>query len=350
MGMLRVMLAFAVLLSHLPVADIQFMGGGLAVQSFFILSGFYMALVLNDKYNDRTLFYGNRLLRILPTYLVMLVVAAVLLFCFNASATASPGLFATAYSHPATAIALGLQNLALLGQELLFWFRLAPDGALVFDASGALPTEQSSVAWQVLLVPQAWSLSMELMFYAIAPFLARLRWHWLAALAAASIALRLGGHLLPVDYNLWQGRFFPTALFLFVLGMLSHRLLPVVRRLPHATGWCAGVFVLAWTVLLPKFGLAPEPARWLTYAVVTATIPFVFNISARLRFDRWIGDLSYPIYLSHLAIIGAVLTWAPPHPALVAISATLLLSLFLLVVVDGPVDQWRQRRVAERAG
>ena len=45
------------------------------------------------------------------------------------------------------------------------------------------PTETSAVGWQALLVPQSWSLSMELMFYALAPFLARLSWRWLAAIA-----------------------------------------------------------------------------------------------------------------------------------------------------------------------
>src|SRR5262245_14387299 len=62
MGLVRVALAMAVLLGHLPVASFKFMGGGLAVQSFFIVSGFYMALVLSGKYRDVGLFYSNRLL------------------------------------------------------------------------------------------------------------------------------------------------------------------------------------------------------------------------------------------------------------------------------------------------
>ena len=76
MGLVRVALALAVLLSHLPLASYKFLSGGLAVQSFFIVSGFYMALVLGGKYKDVGLFYSNRLLRLFPTYFVTCALAA----------------------------------------------------------------------------------------------------------------------------------------------------------------------------------------------------------------------------------------------------------------------------------
>lgn len=346
--MLRVALAMAVLLSHLPIASFKFMGGGLAVQAFFIVSGFYMALVLGGKYADRSLFYSNRLLRIFPTYIVMMGLAAIALFGFKASATASPELFHTAYSHMPSALVLAFENLALVGQELLFWFKLSPDGAFVLDPTNAPPTDLRPVAWQPLLVPQAWSLSLELMFYAVAPFLARLNWRWLAALAGMSIALRLAGYLLPVDYGLWQGRLFPTTLFLFLLGMLAHRALPLAERAPRALGWAVCLATLAFVVLLPKLPLEPELSRWVAYAVIALAAPFIFNATRGVTLDRWIGDLSYPLYLSHLAVIGLVLTLGPPHGVWIAIGGSLAVSIALLLLVDHPVDRWRQARVARK--
>src|SRR6185295_18219283 len=112
-------------------------------------------------------FYSNRILRLFPTYLVMMAVAAVALWGLNASATSTPQIFAAAFANPATAIVMGFENLFMVGQELLFWFTIAPDGSLVFDATGALPNETTTLGWQALLVPQAWSMSMELMFYAL---------------------------------------------------------------------------------------------------------------------------------------------------------------------------------------
>lgn len=345
MGMVRVALAMAVLLGHLPVASFKFMGGGLAVQGFFIVSGFYMALVLDGKYKNVGLFYSNRLLRLAPTYFVMMAIAAVALFGFGITATAEPELFPLAYGNPVTAAVMVFENIFVVGQEMLYWFEISDDGALHFSLTGSgLPTETTSVGWQALLVPQSWSLSMELMFYALAPLLARLSWRWLAAIALASIGLRFAGHLLPVEYGLWQGRFFPTALFLFVAGMLAHKALPFAAKAPKAFGWLVALGLLALIVCLPLLGLSGEAPRWLMYASIAVATPFVFNASKDNAFDRWIGDLSYPMYLCHLVIVAMVLIYEPPFAAWVAIGGTLALSALLLVLVDHPVDRWRQRR------
>jgi peptidoglycan/LPS O-acetylase OafA/YrhL len=350
MGMVRVALALAVLLSHIPMASFKFLSGGLAVQSFFIVSGFYMSLVLGGKYRDTGLFYSNRLLRLFPTYLVTVILSLITLYAFRANAVATPELFATVYADPWRATLLVFQNLTLIGQEMLFWFKFGPDGGFILDTSGPLPSEDGTVvvAWQALLVPQAWSLSMELIFYALAPFLARLNWRWIAALAAASIGLRLSGAFLDVDYLLWQGRFFPTALFLFLLGMLGHRALPLVARVPKAFGWLAAALLLTFIVTYSLLGWTALPTRWIVYAVVALAIPFVFNAFKNVTIDRWIGDLSYPIYLSQLLVIGYVIIYEPPFALWIAIGGTMALSLALLVLVDHPVDRWRQAR-ANRA-
>lgn len=345
MGMVRLALAMAVLLGHLPVASFKFMGAGLAVQGFFVVSGFYMALVLDGKYRSTRLFHSNRLLRLAPTYFVMMAIAGLALFGFGVTATATPEIFRAAYGHPLTAAVMVFENLFVLGQELLYWMRLGEDGALSFDLSGnGLPSETSAVGWQALLVPQSWSLSMELMFYALAPFLARLSWRWLAAIAAASVALRLAGHALPVEYGLWQGRFFPTALFLFVFGMLGYRLSPLARRAPKLLGRLMALATLALIVGLPMLPLANEQGRWLVYVALALATPFVFEAFRHSALDRWIGDLSYPMYLCHLVIVALVLIYEPPFAAWTAIAATLLLSALLLVLVEQPVDRWRQRR------
>lgn len=345
MGLIRVMLAMAVVLSHLPMASFKFLSGGLAVQSFFIISGFYMSLILSGKYSDTNLFYTNRLLRLFPTYFIMCALTAIAVWVFNASPTASPELFAEMFANPVSAVTLAASNLTLLGQDLLFWFEVE-NGALVFHPGEQ--SENATVGWQGLLVPQAWSLSIELMFYAIAPFLVRLRTHWIVALACASIALRLAGHLVPgLDYLLWQGRFFPTCLFMFLLGMLGHRFLPLVARLPKALGWVAMAGLFAYIVLYSFIEIAPLTARWVTYGIVSVTTPFIFNAFRDNAADRWIGELSYPIYMAQLLVIGAVLTFETPFPIWTSIACTIALSVLILVLVDHPIDRWRQRRAAK---
>ena len=39
-----------------------------AVEMFFVISGFYMALVLGTKYSLIWRFYSNRLIRLMPSY------------------------------------------------------------------------------------------------------------------------------------------------------------------------------------------------------------------------------------------------------------------------------------------
>jgi peptidoglycan/LPS O-acetylase OafA/YrhL len=345
MGLLRVALAMAVLLGHLPIANYHFIHAGTAVQAFYIVSGFYMALVLEGKYKRVGLFYSNRLLRLMPTYFAVMAIAAVTLWGLNASATGSPEIFATAFSNPTTALVMAFENVAIVGQELLFWLTIGPDGSLAFDPSGRLPDETTTLAWQALLVPQAWSLSIELMFYALAPFLARLDWRALAAIACLSLALRFAGGALPVDFGLWAGRFFPTVLFLFLLGMLAHRALPLVAQLPKVFGWILNAGVLAMVVALPLSGVPGPSQKWIVFAAIAVSAPFLFHAFKDNARDRWIGDLSYPLYLCHLAVIGVVLTFEPPFGVWVAIGGALALSAALLILVDHPVDRWRQRRV-----
>lgn len=346
MGLIRVLLALAVLLSHLPLARYHILSGGLAVQAFFIISGFYMALVLDGKYRDAGLFYSNRLLRLAPTYLIMLVLGAVVLFALKASVTASPELMATLFRNPLSAVVMVVENIVVVGQDLLFWFRIDDQGGLVFDAYA--DPAKASIGWQGLLAPQSWSLSTELMFYAIAPFVTRLKWGWIALLAAASIGLRLAGHWLDVDYLLWQGRLFPTALFMFLAGVLGYRAMPFVEKAPKAVGWAAAAALIGYCLGFTALPLEPLTARWVTYAVVALTVPWVFHAFKDNALDRWIGDLSYPVYLSQLMVIGLVMTFKPPAGYWVAILGTFALSAVVMVLVEHPVDRWRQKRLAAR--
>lgn len=350
MGLLRLSLAMAVLLGHLPIASYQFVNAAVAVQGFYIISGFYMALVLDGKYSKLGRFYSNRLLRLAPTYFVVMVIAAAVLWGLNASATGSPEIFAKAFANPTTALVMAFENVAIVGQELLFWVTIAPDGTLVFDPSGALPNETTTLAWQALLVPQAWSLSIELMFYAVAPFIVRLHWQNIALIAAASLSLRFAGLALDgVSFGLWAGRFFPTVLFLFLMGVLAYKALPLAARLPKVFGWVLNAAILAAVVALP-LSQVPAPAhRWIVFVGIAVAAPFLFHAFKDNALDRWIGDLSYPLYLCHLVVIGLVLTYEPHFAMWVAIAGALALSITLLHVVEHPVDRWRQRR-AQGAG
>ena len=78
MGTLRFLLALSVAYGHLTKLP-SFPSSDVAVQSFFVISGFYMALVLNEKYGlgSYWLFISNRLLRLWPAYAAVLILSFV---------------------------------------------------------------------------------------------------------------------------------------------------------------------------------------------------------------------------------------------------------------------------------
>ena len=81
MGSIRLFLACAVLVSHATSLEISILPGHVAVQVFFIISGFYMSLILRNKYKTETiLFYTNRLFRLFPAYLFVLFLSLAALF------------------------------------------------------------------------------------------------------------------------------------------------------------------------------------------------------------------------------------------------------------------------------
>ena len=81
MGIFRLLLAFSVVVIHSNPEPTWFMDGKLAVRVFYIISGFYMTLILNEKYigqnSSYKLFITNRLLRLYPIYWVILLLTLI---------------------------------------------------------------------------------------------------------------------------------------------------------------------------------------------------------------------------------------------------------------------------------
>src|SRR5687767_10319648 len=78
MGIIRFLLAASVVLAHAgPISGFTLVDSDVAVKAFYIISGFYMALILNEKYidsnNSYSLFITNRFLRIYPLYWIVLL-------------------------------------------------------------------------------------------------------------------------------------------------------------------------------------------------------------------------------------------------------------------------------------
>jgi peptidoglycan/LPS O-acetylase OafA/YrhL len=84
--------------------------------------------------------------------------------------------------------------------------------------------------------------------------------------------------------------------------------------------------------------------RWVYVVALALAVPTIFQFSKTSAVDRWIGDLSYPLYIVHLlafAVAGKFIAgwWLVPAQLAAAIGAALLLTL----VIEHPVDRLRSK-------
>lgn len=295
MGIIRLLLAFAVFNSHFPVVDFMIVDGHEAVMGFFAISGFYMALILDTKYHNRSEFYLSRFLTLYPLYVFALIVSVALLAGADIHPLTNHDKMQKLLTNPAGFLIMAWTSVCLIGQEWLFSIGQAVDGTLHLVGAS-----RSSIYNNAPLI-QAWSLSLESMFYALAPLLVKLRTRTLLGIVCASLMLRIGIMLSPVSEVSFFWRFFPAEFWLFGSGILAYRFyrtLPDERR-PED--------VFAFILLFGLICTANDADKWaepfLVPFGVLAAMPFIFRGTRRLPFDRMTGKLSYPFYLLHFSVI-----------------------------------------------
>lgn len=302
MGILRLIFALTVVFAHSPWNDgLAFVGARNAVQLFYMTSGFLISYVITERagYQGVINFYLSRWLRLYPLYLVVAGLTLFVFILFNTS------FFELYHNLPlAAVISLLISNALLFGQDWIM-FTAVIDGQLVFSQNFQISERP---VWQGLLVPQAWSLGVELCFYLIAPFILTRKPVFLTlfflSLLLRLVLLKAGvGHTDP-----WTYRFFPTELALFITGAISHQfLMPLyVRTLKNKIGsisWYTTIIFIIISLtyfLLPVPGFLKAPFLFFLYFCL---LPLVFIFQRDKKYDSWLGELSYPIYISHMLVI-----------------------------------------------
>jgi peptidoglycan/LPS O-acetylase OafA/YrhL len=345
MGSIRLLLAFAVLVSHATASEIDIMSGSVAVQFFFIISGFYISLILTKKYAKQgiSLFYSNRFLRLFPTYLVVLLGSIVVLCLLDVGVfTHLDKLQEALRVNFLVAASLFWTNICVMGQEILFLLKI-DHGSRSFR--WFLSGNHAQEAWKLLLVPQAWSLSLELYFYLLAPFILKLRNLTIVGLLFLSVALRLYIGSKGPDYDLVARRFFAAELCFFLVGMLSFRLF---ERIPktEAKGF---VGVLGLTAVVGAILFYPKIAFSGSLAMVTLlaflSVPFVFDLTKDSKLDSFLGKLSFPVYMVHFLVIALFEEIWDEYSIFLLLLVVIATALLIHLLIEVPIDRWRQWRI-----
>ena len=345
-------------------SSIQFMTGQTAVQTFYIISGFYMSLILNEKYvkqpNAYSLFLSNRLLRLFPIYWVVLVAVALFSITFGIISHSHDRLalavYSTVHFTPFSFAYLLLTNLFLAGQDAVMFMGINPQTGHLFFTSDFWQTKPE--LHNFLLIPQAWTLALELLFYLVAPLLVRRSRTVVWLLIGLSLLLRLFlyNHLNLTD-DPWTYRFFPTEIMFFLLGTLAYIAYRHVREkaLPawiQPTLFTVVIIATLTYAVLPSDKLVVSPFMYKEiayFSVIVLSIPYLFNFSKNYTIDNQIGELSYPIYISHTFVILFIHRAMPTfffNGWFIAL-ATILFSYLLNRFVAAPIEKIRQRRVQQ---
>ncbi len=332
MGTLRLILSLIVFGSHTGMKVIL-PPSSWAVECFFAISGFYIAMILSETYNTREsvrVFYYNRFLRLFPIYWAVLSVSVCYYLATALITSSGPLYFIWTKLSAEGAIYAAASNLLLFGQDLSLF--LGVDGRTFFTPDFQTVAQPM---YQAMIVPPAWSLSLEMAFYFFAPLLARWESRKLIFLIMSSLALRALLVVQGLSNDPWSYRFFPCELAFFVAGMLSYQFSRsmAAKAILERSVWIAGTFAaltLLGSMTFPygKNGLTDlGNGVWASLLLLLIlALPAIFHLSKKAAWDRKLGELSYPIYLVHwlvLDIFNKIWRW-PGKTPLTVVSVVVL--------------------------
>jgi peptidoglycan/LPS O-acetylase OafA/YrhL len=348
MGSLRLFLALAVVGSHAEILGLsKILTGGEAVQLFFVISGFYMALILEKKYHSVPLFYSNRFLRLYPTYVLVLFGAVIWFLIEWAYTHHRPPPFWIADANAQMPIwqwlALQLSNLSMIGLDLPALFHWKPGQGFLF-LYGDTETTPDGAEWGGRLpwITQAWSVGSEIWFYLLAPFILRRSILVQSTVAIVSFAIMFLMQS-PLAYF-----FFPANLWLFLVGSLLYQ---IFRSRHFAPPVWSGYLALAYVLLAGcSIGAASNrTVHVIILSLMALCIPLLFNAFSNSRWDTTIANLSYPVYLVHILIISILVATFRIHSGLFAAIASVSAAILIVHFIENPIDQYRQRRASRSA-
>jgi peptidoglycan/LPS O-acetylase OafA/YrhL len=335
-GLFRLFLAFLVVVHH----SFPLRMGAWAVYVFFILSGYWICRLWRYRYihaqNPLLTFMVSRWWRLAPVFFLCTALSVISSFLLNGGDSL----------HGAT--------------HFTWWFR-----ELLIAGSNGAGTD----------LPPSWSLDVEMQFYLVAPLLIMLfarigllfrcltvtaacGWFIVYVLRGGSVQLAhltlfVGFFLIGATIQLSQWK--PSRTTALRILLIFFSITFILALCPHMQRgvWRAGLETTPAPDDFPSFA---TNVWWIVGAVVV--VPFLaWNVSQDSpRFDRFLGNLAYPLYLFH---------WIPREwyyhfslrtdPAwkqcgLLAINFVTAAAgaIIILLLVDRPSERLREAWVASR--
>lgn len=324
LGTVRFLLAYLVVVSHLVGTKYTSHLGVYAVVGFFVVSGFVITTALHEVYHfDGRRFWLNRLLRLLPPYFAVALATLAIIHTMPEEAAQYTPLWNAQHSWRDL-----LQNLLIL------------------------PLQSPDLHFR--LVPQYWSVSVEIvMYFLLWVFIARrLEFAYLAVVAGAAAhagLLSIGAH--------WGVRYFtaPSALLPFALGALLYflrrdGLLKVSTRTTFVAFlvWVGNAFAAGWWIPEEQVYLACYYIATIAAGVFVIGVADIEPKTQLAHADKAFGALSYPLFLVQWLVGFAVAMtlfpgqWRGWEVVIVATPAMLLVSYGFVAIHERIIEPIRR--------
>jgi len=209
-----------------------------------------------------------------------------------------------------------------------------------------------------LIVQQAWTLQLELIFYLLVPFLFRMRklLVLISCLLYSSIFLIFITQPKLPTYSLTFSFFYYLIFFLTGIGsyFLYKYLQPHLKNtsLPKLLLLIVSLYIVLYQFIPYSNAKKSFDLSTLIYMTLFGlSLPAIFLSTQKSRVDRFLGQLSYPVYITHIFFIKLItnlnITEAWSFTLLVVFT-TLAGSTFLIIFLENPLDRIRQRRLQTR--
>lgn len=317
--------------------------GYLAVDFFFLLSGFVIGYAYDDRWSKMSIggFFKRRLVRLQPMVVIGSIIGA--LFFYSQAASIFPLIAATPVWKVIIFMIIGALMLPVpVSVDIRGWTESYP------------------------LNGPAWSLFFEYIVNILYAIGIRKFPKWLLALLVFVSAIFLfqlavfgsngdligGWSLDPTQLHVG----FARVMYPFFAGLLLFRV-GKLANIKHAFVWCSLLVII--TLSLPRFG--GEQHLWMNGLYEALAIIFIFPFIIYLgasgeiknRFQKgackFLGDISYPIYITHYPLIYLYTGWIadkklpfgnPFSVGVLIFIASILIAYACLKLYDEPVRKW----------
>ena len=357
--------------TYIPVFGTQIVNHGyLAVDFFFVLSGFVIGYAYDDRWDKMTTwgFFKRRLTRLHPMVIAGTLVGAAMFFFAGAG-------FPQTLQNPGWKIALcfvmGLLMIPCgMGLDIRGWGEMnsfnGPNWSLTFEYCGNI-----LYAFILRRLPKI-ALGVLCVLCTFFTLDLTMGWDVFGFFPDGPQYTVIGGWSL-TGQQLYIG--FTRLLYPFLCGLLISRILPAHRNEENPSGspihlkggfwWCSLALVVLFSVPciggktgIPD-GLFQAICILLLFPLIVLTgSGSVTKGKKSTAVCKWLGDISYPLYITHYPFMYMQMSWVAGHedaPLWMHIMVntgvafiSILLAYGLLKVYDEPVREWLKEHWLKR--